>query len=103
MREMKRVKDGWLSASAAAASDGAAALRAQGGALEAELAAVREAAGGGGGGGHDALRAELVAAQERVARVEKTKQAASLRQMLTKKNVLVKQLRDTLIANGIQP
>ena len=64
------------------------------------------------------LRAELVAAQERVAdlasqlgdaqaecvaRVEKTKQAASLRQMLTKKNVLVKQLRDTLIANGIQP
>ena len=92
--------------SAAAASDGAAALRAQVGALEAELAAVREAAGGGGGGGgggHDALRAELVAAQERVARVEKTKQAASLRQMLTKKNVLVKQLRDTLIANGIQP
>ena len=88
--------------SAAAASDGAAALRAQVGALEAELAAVREAAGGGGGGGggHDALRAELVAAQERV---EKTKQAASLRQMLTKKNVLVKQLRDTLIANGIQP
>ena len=106
--------------SAAAASDGAAALRAQVGALEAELAAVREAAGGGGGGGggHDALRAELVAAQERVAdlasqlgdaqaecvaRVEKTKQAASLRQMLTKKNVLVKQLRDTLIAAGIQP
>ena len=106
--------------SAAAASDGAAALRAQVGALEAELAAVRGAAssGGGGGGGHDALRAELVAAQERVAdlasqlgdaqaecvaRVEKTKQAASLRQMLTKKNVLVKQLRDTLIANGIQP
>ena len=40
---------------------------------------------------------------ECVARVEKTKQAASLRQMLTKKNVLVKQLRDTLIANGTQP
>ena len=95
--------DGRRVCPAAAASDGAAALRAQVSALEAELAAVREAAGGGGGGGggHDALRAELVAAQERVAelasqlgdaqaecvaRVEKTKQAASLRQMLTKKN-----------------
>jgi len=64
----------------------------------------------------DSLRAELQTQQERVmdlsskldeaqnelqARVEKSKQFANMRQMLSKKNAVVKQLRDQLRVNGI--
>ena len=89
--------------------------------LEAEVAAARSATATPvvqQGSGVDQLMAELHAAQARIAelseqlddaqaelsaKLEKTKQFLSMRTMLTKKNVVIKQLRDQLKENGIAP
>lgn len=92
--------------------------------LEAELASARITPmepvmpGSPGSAGVDTLMAELHAAQERIAelsaevedaqaelqaKLEKTKQFLSMRTLLTKKNVVLKALRDQLAAHGIAP
>lgn len=89
-------------------------------ALEAELAAERAAAAQAPqqGSGVESLMGELRDAQSRIqelsmqvedaqaelsAKLEKTKQFLSMRTMLTKKNVVVRQLREQLKENGIAP
>eukprot|EP00321_Phaeocystis_globosa_P018547 CAMPEP_0118819128 /NCGR_PEP_ID=MMETSP1162-20130426/6698_1 /TAXON_ID=33656 /ORGANISM="Phaeocystis Sp, Strain CCMP2710" /LENGTH=318 /DNA_ID=CAMNT_0006749383 /DNA_START=91 /DNA_END=1047 /DNA_ORIENTATION=- len=94
--------------------------------LEADLAAERAAAaqvaaasqGPQQGSGVEALMVELRDAQARIqelsmqvedaqaelsAKLEKTKQFLSMRTLLTKKNVVVRQLREQLKENGIAP
>ena len=103
------------------ASDDPEILQATIASLEAQLAAARSAEPTpvvAQGAGVDTLMAELHAAQARVAelstqlddsqaeltaRLEKTKQFLSMRTLLTKKNVVVRQLREQLKANGIAP
>mmetsp|Transcript_44147 Transcript_44147/g.73264 ORF Transcript_44147/g.73264 Transcript_44147/m.73264 type:complete len:321 (-) Transcript_44147:495-1457(-) len=104
-----------LTSSATGTDESVAALQGQVAALEAQLAAAREAPPVAHSG-VDSLMSELQQAQARVselassledaqaeiaARVEKTKQFANMRQMLAKKNAVVKGLRDQLTANGI--
>jgi len=110
-----------LSSTSAASGDSAAALRGQVARLEAELAALRSAPPPEpvvvtDHSTTESLKSELQSAQSRVAdlssrleeaqteiqaRVEKSKQFANMRQMLAKKNTVVKGLRDQLVANGI--
>merc|ERR1719313_2813936 len=110
-----------LSSASASSGNSAAALQGQVARLEAELAALRAAPPPEpvivtDSSNLDAIKKELQEAQGRVAdlsgrleeaqqeiqaRVEKSKQFANMRQMLAKKNAVLKSLRDQLVANGI--
>lgn len=107
-----------LGGAAGGASDSmeVADLRAQVAQLQDELQHAHRGGGGGGGSGVDTLMRELNGMQENnaqlaaeldasraeaTARVERSTQFVNLRQMLAKKNLLVRQLRETLQANGI--
>jgi len=109
-----------LSSASSTSGDSAKALQGQVARLEAELAALRAAPPEPvvvtDHASVDSLKAELQSAQERAAdlsgrleeaqqeiqaRVEKSKQFANMRQMLAKKNAVLKGLREQLVANGI--
>lgn len=105
-----------LVSTASGGAEELAALKGQVAELQSQLNSAREAPPVAHSG-VDSLMLELQQSQERVseltssledaqaeiaARVEKSKQFANMRQMLAKKNGIVKGLRDQLIANGLQ-
>jgi len=109
--------DALMSAGGVADADAAeaAGLRQQVADLQADLDEARHA-GGGGGGNTDSLMHELhglqdanaqltdeldAARADATARVERSTQFVNMRQMLAKKNMVVRQLRDQLAAHGI--